>query len=128
MIISVLQKKELSNFYKPASSYRIIAPAVDYIKEHFTENDLSNEKLSGICKISTRYFSELFACHMKQSAKQYILSLRLQLARELLQAENFSVSDVALNCGFQNIYYFSHLFKEKNGLSPMAYKRSREPD
>ncbi len=126
LVIYLLRKNDLSSFYKPASSYLIIKPAVEYIKEHFTEDGITIDALAALCKISTRYFTKMFAFHLKQSAKQFILSLRIELACKLLCLKAYSVSDVALSCGFSNIYYFSRLFKEKTGVSPINYKRSAD--
>ncbi len=58
--------------------------------------------------------------------KQYLISLRLNYAENMLKSGEYSVSEVALQCGFSDIFYFSKLFKEKKGFRPPACFRRKE--
>lgn len=59
-----------------------------------------------------------------QSPNQYLLDLRIRRARELLESTLLSIEEVSELTGFDYIQYFSRLFKQKVGQSPMAYRRN----
>lgn len=64
------------------------------------------------------YYGSLFREAMGMTFKQYLISLRLNYAENMLKSGEYSVSEVALQCGFSDIFYFSKLFKEKKGIPP----------
>lgn len=57
------------------------------------------------------------------SPKQYWLMLKINRARELLLSPDKRVKDIALDLGFNDQYYFSRLFRQREGLSPREYRR-----
>lgn len=57
-----------------------------------------------------------------QSPTQYHINLRLDKARELLTSTHLNVNEVAYQLGFDSVFYFSRLFKKKNGISPKFYR------
>jgi AraC-like DNA-binding protein len=56
------------------------------------------------------------------SPRDYIISKKTELAKELLQSEKYSVTDVAISLGYSDIYQFSKMFKLKTGCNPSEYK------
>ena len=54
---------------------------------------------------------------------EYVLKTRLVMAKELLCKEKTSVTEVAARCGFSGLSYFSRVFKEETGLTPLAYRK-----
>ena len=56
---------------------------------------------------------------------KYLQQIRLNKADELLRQTDLLIGDIALQLGFENIYYFSRLFKQKTGCSPSAYRKQR---
>jgi AraC-like DNA-binding protein len=67
-------------------------------------------------------FRKLFKESTGESPNQYHLNLRLDKAKELLHTTNLNVTEVAYNLGFESVFYFSKLFKKKNGVSPKSYR------
>ena len=120
-IVSALIKNEV--YYAGGENRLKIAEAVKYLHAHYLENEFRVSMLSKIAKMSPRYFEMLFFDEFKCTPKEYILSLKMQLARELLQSEKYSVTDVAGQLGYGDIYHFSKIFKLKTGYSPSEYKR-----
>ncbi len=53
----------------------------------------------------------------------YILSLRINKAKKLLATENMSITQVADECGFYDLPYFSRTFKKQTGVTPSQYRR-----
>ena len=46
------------------------------------------------------------------------------MAKNMLLSENLSVTDVSLHCGFSSVSYFSRVFKDEFGISPLKYKKN----
>jgi transcriptional regulator GlxA family with amidase domain len=67
-------------------------------------------------------FRKLFKEVTGTSPNQYHLDLRLDKARELILSTNLTINEVAFKTGFSSIFYFSRLFKKKNGMSPKEYR------
>lgn len=91
------------------------------------EANMDNENLSieEICKqmgISRIQLYRKVKALLKMNVNDYILSVRLQKARYLLQHEPLSVSEIAYKVGFSSPAYFSTVFKNRFGTSPRAFK------
>lgn len=73
--------------------------------------------------ISDVYFRRLFKEELGMSPLQYLISLRIAHAKNLITYEKKSVSEVASESGFSDIYYFSRMFKKATGFTPTEYRR-----
>ena len=119
-ILSLLIRYE--NYRLNSEGYVKIAHAVDYLHQHYLENNFRLSSLAEMSNISQKYFEILFFQEFKMTPKEYVLSMKLSLARELLSHEKASVTEVAFVLGYADVYYFSKLFKSKVGISPSEYK------
>lgn len=119
--IIVLIKKEHRRSYMPSGKERLIQPAVDAINRDFTKNDLSVKALAKLCGISEAYFRRVFTDKFSVSPKEYIISLRIEYAKRLLQSAQFSVSQVARLCGYFEPCHFSREFSHIVGIAPSKY-------
>ena len=54
---------------------------------------------------------------------QYILSIRIANAQNLLETTAYTVSEIAAIVGYDNPLYFSRLFKKQLGMSPTEYRK-----
>lgn len=101
---------------------QLLAQALEYIHNHFTDGAVSVEKLASLCGMSDTYFRKLFVAEHGITPQRYISRLRLTTASELLQSGYYTVSEIASRCGFNNINYFSTFIKKETGLSPVAFR------
>ena len=53
---------------------------------------------------------------------KYVTMLKLDKAKELLITGHYTISEIVEICGFENIYYFSTVFKKHFGVSPKNYR------
>lgn len=109
------------NQYRPRTKH--LFGVEDYIAENYLKKDFDYDKLLEISGLSYSYFKKVFIQKYGYPPVKYITSLRIDRAKELLITGNFSVSDVAKMCGFENVYYFSNVFKKITGVSPKNYIR-----
>lgn len=100
----------------------VIRNVLDYISDHLSEN-LSIEKLAAISKYSPSHFMKVFKQNTGITCNQFVLQHRLDYATKLLQESSQSVTEVALNCGFNNISYFIHCFHKQFLCTPAAYRK-----
>lgn len=121
-LISMIQIADRTE-YLPDSKYSMIAPAVDYINQNYKSAEIKIPTLASICKISTRYFGELFSAFFGVSPKEYIIRMRLETAKNMLISSDDKVIDIAEKCGFSDVYYFSKTFKKELGDTPSSFRK-----
>lgn len=83
------------------------------------------EKISDITdvlNINQEYFCRLFKNEVGISFNKYLTNYRLKIAEELLKNTDRKVSDIARQVGYQNLSYFSKIFKEKYDTNPYKYR------
>jgi len=99
----------------------ILKPALNYLEKHYCDPDLTVDALAAQSFISVAYFRRLFESIYYVSPKQYITSIRMNRAKELLSSRTISVAEVGRRCGFDNVYHFSSAFKNHTGYTPSDY-------
>lgn len=109
------------NNYIPEKQYTQIKPALDYIENSFLNQKVSIDHLSNICGISKSYLKRLFIKKFGIPPVKYIIQLKINYACDLLRSGLYNVSQVSIMCGYSDIYYFSHQFKEYMGVSPTEF-------
>jgi AraC-like DNA-binding protein len=95
-----------------------------YIDSHYSETALSIAFLAEQAGISEVYFRKLFKKKHHTSPAKYLITVRLNNARKLMQYAFLSIEDCALQSGFSSAQYFCRAFKKEIGISPGEYKKS----
>lgn len=104
--------------------YEKIRDAVDYLHNHYTEQNFRIEYLSELSDINPAYFARLFSDKFGMSPKEYVLELKLRRARELLSQEKYTISEIASLLGYSDVYHFSKSFKNSTGIPPSEWRAS----
>lgn len=117
--IHILEQKEYE-------SHQIVNNKVDkiikYICKHYTE-DLTLTSIAEQFYISPFYLSKIFKRSTNLSIVEYINSLRIRQAKELLETSSTKIAEIAEIVGFSSSSHFSRTFKLVTGLSPQQYKK-----
>ena len=58
------------------------------------------------------------------SFNKYLIKVRMEKAKELLKFTNEKIVTIAMQCGYKEVYYFSHSFKKYSGMSPKEFRIS----
>jgi len=95
--------------------------AIKYIDEHF-EEPISIEEASRCALLSQSYFSYLFKTLTNKTFVEYLHTLRIKKAMELLKTTERRVVDICYDSGFNNINHFNRTFKSIVGVSPTQYR------
>ena len=96
---------------------------VSYIQQNYTGKILLRE-FGEQFHLSEKYISRYFKEHFHITLSQYVTYLRLEHAKQMLQETDISVTEVAMQSGYQNISYFIRRFKKTYGVSPLKYRKS----
>lgn len=92
-----------------------------YINENY-EQDFSIEQLAEQFGISSRYLRKCFADETGISCQNYINSLRISKAKELLWFTDQTVTEIAMQTGFNSTQYFCRMFQQCAEMSPREYR------
>lgn len=103
------------------SQYNRITKAQEYIQQNFSRQ-LHQKELAELCGYSESHFRQLFHAITGMSCSQYIISVKISVAKNLLLSGTANVSEAAELTGFSDIYYFSRLFKKITGYPPSHFK------
>ena len=122
-VLSMLAAAEPKK-YQPAEKHVQIDEWDNEVVQNYNIK-IRNDELAALTGVSTVYFRKLFTEVMGQSPIDYIQSLRIQKAKEMLQSDYGSITDVASALGYQSIYDFSRAFKKRVGMSPIQYKKRK---
>lgn len=93
-----------------------------HIHQHYN-NNWQVDKMASLLNLSPNRFSVLYHKFFKSSPKDDLLTRRIEESKILLLSSNKSVQEVALDCGFASLYYFSRIFKKRVGSSPNSFRR-----
>ena len=102
-------------------SYSRIAPAVEYLREHFRDK-ISIENLAKIAGLSSRQFGRCFAEAYGISPQTFLIKMRVQAACELLRNSNDELADIAMSLGFYDQSSFTLQFRKHMGQTPRRYR------
>jgi len=101
----------------------LMIDAQQWLHEHFTE-PLNFTDVASQLGMSQRTLNRRFKLATGMSPGRYVQQLRLEQARELLRNSNLAVAEIAVSVGYQDIGYFSTLFREHMAQSPTAYRQA----
>ncbi|ADL43188.1 transcriptional regulator, AraC family [Caldicellulosiruptor obsidiansis OB47] len=97
-----------------------------HIKEYIDNNYMEDIKMGDIAKrlfMSESTLSRIFKNHFGVLPKEYLLSKRIEKAKEYLSMSNLKISNIAMMCGFSSLQRFNDIFKKYTGLSPTQYRK-----
>ena len=97
----------------------------DYIRHHYRE-DINRDDVANIAYVTPNYLSKLFTQKIGMNMREYINLLRVNEAKRLLLTTDDNISDIASNLGYNNISYFSTVFRKICGMSPAEWRAGNE--
>ena len=119
LYLNEIIKKERVN-----SSKILVEKAKEYIKNNYSDCEMSVEKLCSNLHVSPTYFSTIFKKETDMSFVNYLTNIRLEEAVKLLNTTDDKTYIIATKVGYQEANYFSYVFKKKFGISPSRYRKN----
>ena len=105
---------------KSSPSEMIIEKAKEYIAEHYADN-ISLYDVANYVFLNASYLSRLFKQYTGENFRDYLISIRITKAAELIKQNKYKIYEISELCGYKNPKYFAQQFKQVTGLSPTEY-------
>ena len=109
----------------PATRVMPVARAIGHMNRHYAD-PLTLEMLADVASVSKRSLIRQFNNTTGLTPMRYLQKVRVAKARALLEHGERSITEVALESGFNDPSYFSSVFSRHMGLSPRAYMHAAE--
>lgn len=101
----------------------VISRAEQYVKENFCDPDISLISVARYVGMSAAHFSTVFSQTTGRPFISYLTNLRVERAKELLRDTAMRLSDIAMEIGYNEPNYFSHVFRKTEGMTPKEYRQ-----
>ena len=99
----------------------LIYNAVEYVAKNFRD-EITLEKMAYDLCVSKYVLSRMFAKTFHCNFSKYINGIRLSYAQAILQDSNESITNIALDCGFESQRTFNRVFKERFKMTPREFR------
>ena len=84
------------------------------------------EEIAGQVYTNQKYLSALMKRETGKSAVRYVTAVKMERARKLLVDSDLRIGEIADKLGFEDIDYFSKVFRKTTGISPREYRRKND--
>ena len=127
-LLYILATLSANRLFMPAESNQdkrveSIKTALTYMKHHYQEK-LHIADLAGCVNLNEQYFCRLFKKAVGHSPMEYLNEYRIKQAIRLLEETGLPVTEVCLECGFNNMGNFLREFRRYTGMTPLQYRKS----
>lgn len=103
---------------------RLSTMAMQYIKEHYMDSQLSLMAVCSHLSVSLSYFSTFFKEETGKTFVEYLTQVRMEKAKDLLLNTDRMLYAIAEQVGYENPAYFTVAFKKQTGLGPREFRKS----
>lgn len=102
----------------------VISKAIAFMEENYAKEDITLNSVAQVAHMSANHFSAIFSQKVGQTFIEYLTSIRMNKAKELLRCTARRSGEIALEVGYRDSHYFSYLFKKTQGCTPSEYRNS----
>ncbi len=122
LLLSTLAKDYATNACHYDNGSKILHYC-DYLDSNYSRSELKIAEVASKFHLSETHLRRVFAKELGVSPSDYLTKLRLEHATRLLVTRrDLSVGQIAAECGFSSVYYFSTAFRARLGCSPSEYR------
>lgn len=100
----------------------VIQRSIRYIQQH-VEEEISRESIADYVGLNPAYLSRLFKKETEQNLIDFLISVKMNRARELLDTTDMTVSSVAQQVGYSNFSHFTKMFRKQFDVNPQEYRK-----
>ena len=106
----------------------VISKAEKYVAENFCDPNISLISVAKYVGLSAAHFSTVFSQTVGRSFINYLTAMRIERAKELLTSTSMKLSTIAMEIGYNEPNYFSHVFRKLEGITPKEYRNRTQGD
>lgn len=122
LLVAVGRMQAVKKAPQPLHERRRLERTLTYIHENFTK-EISVRELADMEFLSESRYRTLFTALLKQPPSEYIISLRMNAACEMLENSHVGIRQIALSVGYADQRYFARLFRSRYGVTPTEYRK-----
>jgi two-component system response regulator YesN len=100
----------------------MIQDAKEYIHANYNDEGMSLNQVAAYVNVSPNHFSTVFRQETGENFIEYLTSVRLEHAKEMLRTTSRKTSEIGYEVGYKDPHYFSSLFKKVEGMTPKEYR------
>lgn len=104
---------------------RVVAQAVKYIEENFSDPEMSLKKAADTVFSNASYLSRMFKKEMGENLTDYVTKKRIEKSIELLNTTDMKVYEIAEAVGFRDPHYFSISFRKQMGVTVKEFRNGK---
>ena len=117
-------EKLIQTVGKHPNQLGVLQPVMEYLQNHYAQQ-ISLDGVAKLFYLNPSYLSRLFTKTLGVTFTTYLTDIRITAARQMLDAQKMSVSEIAQACGYNSDSSFYGAFKKAVGYSPGEYRRLR---
>jgi AraC-like DNA-binding protein len=119
-VILPIQNIEIDN-QNNSIDYKVLS-IKNFIGKQYTNSDLSILDVQKGTGFNQRELNAIFKSEFQSTFNNYLNLIRITEVKRLLIHTNLSVSEIAYNCGYNQVPHFNRVFKKETGLSPKEFR------
>ena len=123
---AIVGVREIGELPSEKKTLSVVNEAKFYMSQHYTDPNLMLQDVAKAVSMSNSRFSTVFAQQSGKTFTEYLTSLRLNRAKELLRDTDMRSSQIAFEVGYNDAHYFSYLFKKSLGMTPGEYRHQTQ--
>ncbi|GJM79790.1 hypothetical protein HMSSN139_22860 [Paenibacillus sp. HMSSN-139] len=123
----LMTEKAIETLKETLQSESVVERAKRFIHENY-HWDISRDDVAASVFLTPDYLSKTFKNETGMSIIEYLNAHRIEMAKRMLAERPVSIGTVAAESGFDNLSYFSTVFKKLTGVTPNAYRSSHKPE
>ncbi len=100
----------------------LLKDAKAFIRENYDNEEISLNMTAASVNLSPNHFSTIFSQETGQTFIEYLTSVRMEKARELLRGTSMKTAEIAFAVGYKDPHYFSYLFKKTQECTPREFR------
>ncbi|WP_162463268.1 response regulator [Paenibacillus psychroresistens] len=107
---------------KEQKNHQTLEPVLEYVQRNYMK-DISLEEAVQIAQMSTSYFCAFFRQEVGVTFVEHLTRVRMEKSRQLMIHEDLKLYEIAKMVGYQDVKYFSRVFKRSHNISPAEYRQ-----
>lgn len=100
----------------------LLKDARNYIEQNYDNEDISLNTVAASVNLSPNHFSTIFSQETGHTFIEFLTSVRMEKAKELLRGSSMKTAEIAYAVGYKDPHYFSYLFKKTQECTPREFR------
>ena len=100
----------------------LLKDARAYIEKNYDNEEISLNTVAASVNLSPNHFSTIFSQETGRTFIEYLTSVRMEKAKELLRTTSMKTAEIAFAVGYKDAHYFSYLFKKTQECTPREFR------